>query len=182
MSATGKNSDNIPLRIAVTGKPGCGKTTLCKKIAESLGGRAGGLITEEIREGGRRVGFRMEDIATGEQSLLAHVNKCTGPKVGKYSVCLEKLNNFSPDAIERGFEKDVLIIDEIGPMELKSSQFVSAVRKALDTNINCLFTIHRKCAHPLGAEIREKFFVKTLTPDSRNVEIKEITRIFVDNA
>ncbi len=124
----------------------------------------------------------MEDIATGEQSLLAHISKCSGPRVGKYRVCLEQLNNFSPQVIERGLQKGLLIIDEIGPVELKSPRFVSAVRKAQNADINCLFTIHRKCAHPLVTEIRNRFLVKTLTPDNRIAELKEITRIFADNA
>ncbi|WP_456474417.1 nucleoside-triphosphatase, partial [Candidatus Pyrohabitans sp.] len=39
------------MKILITGKPGCGKTTLLARVAEQLGSRAGGMLTREIREG-----------------------------------------------------------------------------------------------------------------------------------
>jgi nucleoside-triphosphatase THEP1 len=46
-------------RVLLTGRPGCGKTTLIKRIVKQVARPAGGFYTEEIRERGRRVGFRM---------------------------------------------------------------------------------------------------------------------------
>jgi nucleoside-triphosphatase len=46
--------------LLLTGRPGVGKTTVIKKVAEALGDRAGGFYTEEIRGAeGRRRGFQL---------------------------------------------------------------------------------------------------------------------------
>ncbi|MBS3788199.1 NTPase [Candidatus Bipolaricaulota bacterium] len=174
MKPTGK-------KIAVTGKPGCGKTTLCKRIADRSRDKTGGLITEEIKEAGKRIGFRLKDLSTGKTGLLSHVNKCSGPKVGKYSVCLDQLNSFAPKAINKGLrKKDLLIIDEIGPMELKSEEFVKTVEGSLKTNIPCLFTVHRRSSHQLVGKIKEKFQLIKLTRKNRGNIFEDIHKKIIE--
>jgi len=166
-------------KIAITGRPGCGKTTLCRKIAERVEADVGGLLTEEIREEGKRVGFRLQDLATGEGGTLAHVRDCSGPGVGKYFVCPDQLDLIGVGAIELGLrEKDLLIVDEIGPMELKSRRFVQAVERALEAEIDCLFTIHRRSKHPLLKKVREGFQVKKLTPKNRDRAFEKLSSAF----
>lgn len=166
-------------KIAITGRPGCGKTTLCKRVAEKLGNRAGGLITEEIREAGKRVGFRLEDLTTGDRSLLSHVEKCSGPKIGKYSVCLDQLESVAPGTIKRSKEeRDLLIVDEIGPMELKSDKFVQAVEGALETETNCLFTVHQRSNHPLLQRVKAEFKLIKLTKNNRARTLKKVLEAF----
>mgnify|MGYP006283778351 CR=1 FL=1 len=168
-------------RIAITGKPGCGKTTLCRRLAREVEGLAGGLLTEEIREKGRRVGFKLEDLSTGEQGLLSHVDKCSGPSVGRYSVCLVQLRSIGVSAIERALEeKELLIVDEIGPMELKSDSFVDTIRKALRWNGDLLFTIHRRSNHPLLREIRDDFQVEVLNRDNREEVFQKVIAVLGD--
>ena len=55
------------INILLTGKPGVGKTTVIKKIIEKYKKNISGFYTEEIREKGNRVGFRIKktDIAEG---------------------------------------------------------------------------------------------------------------------
>jgi len=49
-----------PRILLLTGAPGVGKTTLVRRAAEGLSGlRVAGFTTEEIRDGGRRRGFRV---------------------------------------------------------------------------------------------------------------------------
>ena len=43
-----------PPAILLTGRPGVGKTTAGQKIVASLGNRAGGFYTREVRSGRRR--------------------------------------------------------------------------------------------------------------------------------
>lgn len=45
--------------ILLAGRPGVGKTTVIKQVVDMLGGEAGGFYTEEIRQGGRRLGFKI---------------------------------------------------------------------------------------------------------------------------
>ena len=168
----------MPLKILITGLPGCGKTTLCKKIIQALGDRKiCGLLSEEIREAGGRRGFKIIDIKTGGEGMLAHVAQKEGPKVGKYRVNLSHLNKFA-NAIEDNC--DLIVIDEIGPMELHSEKFISAVRAAFESGRNVVATIHYKSKHPLVQELRRREDVITyeINEVNRNKVLEEIVRRF----
>src|SRR2546425_9332008 len=56
----------------ITGNPGSGKSTLMARLVEDIGDRQiAGLSTPEVRRGKVRVGFKMIDLATGEEEILA---------------------------------------------------------------------------------------------------------------
>jgi nucleoside-triphosphatase len=118
-------------KVLLTGRPGCGKTTLIKRVVNELALPAGGFYTEEIRQRGQRVGFKIITL-DGEDAVLAHVNFNTKQRVGKYGLDL--------DALEIGIEtiraamhvRQLVVIDEIGPMELRSQAFRDVVKEAFD--------------------------------------------------
>lgn len=130
--------------ILLTGNPGCGKTTVIRRAVELLPGPVGGFYTQEIREGRTRKGFEMVTL-DGQRGVLAHVN-ITGPKrVGKYGVDVSVLDVLGVEAIERSTqERGVVVIDEIGPMEILSDRFRQAVLKALDSDAVVLGTIVKR--------------------------------------
>jgi len=57
--------------LLVTGGPGVGKTTVMRMLMARWAARAVGLLTEEIRDGDRRVGFRVSPL-DGATAVLAH--------------------------------------------------------------------------------------------------------------
>ena len=118
----------------MTGEPGCGKTTVIRKISEILtvkGMKPGGVISGEIRRSGLRIGFSLEDLMTQERGILAHVDQKEGPRVGKYRVNLPDIQRVGVSAIRRAMtDADVIIVDELGPMELYSIAFISAIEMA----------------------------------------------------
>lgn len=130
----------------VTGRPGIGKTTCVQRASELLisrGVRVGGMITLERREGGVRVGFEVRDVMSGAVGTLASVGGGAGPRIGKYTVNLADLERVGVEAISRALrEAQVVVIDEIGPMELLSRKFIDAVFSALDSPKPVLATIH----------------------------------------
>jgi nucleoside-triphosphatase len=118
--------------LLLTGKPGVGKTTIIKHIVQALGDRAGGFYTEEILGPGGRKGFRVITLG-GQQATLAHVDVRSRSRVGRYGVDVAEFERVGVAALQRAIEGvEIVILDEIGKMELFSSRFKSAVIKAID--------------------------------------------------
>jgi nucleoside-triphosphatase len=88
-----------------------------------------------MREVGRRVGFRLVAL-DGPEGILASVNSSGPYRVGRYRVHLADLDRVGVEAIERAIEQpevSVVVVDEIGKMELFSPAFRAAVLAALDS-------------------------------------------------
>ncbi|MCX9074824.1 MAG: NTPase [Candidatus Methanoperedens sp.] len=120
-----------------------------------------------MREKGERTGFEIRDLASGKHGILAH-RKGSGPRVGSYHVNLEDLNNIGVAAIRNAMSSDLIVIDEIAPMEFKSPEFIKAVGEALDSDKSMLVVLHQKSGHPLAERIRREFRVYTVTMENRD--------------
>jgi nucleoside-triphosphatase len=135
----------MPNNILISGRPGSGKTTLVVKLVEKLsmeGFKAGGFVTEEIREGSNRVGFGIRDLG-GETAVLAHIDYKGKPRVGKYGVDIEAFEGIALRALETGKDQaDLLVVDEIGRMEMISPRFRTAILDFMDFSTPLLATIH----------------------------------------
>ncbi|MCJ8734689.1 hypothetical protein PDJAM_G00238300 [Pangasius djambal] len=174
--------------VFLTGSPGVGKTTLVQKVWEAIsstGVSIHGFCTEEVREGGRRVGFDVVTVS-GQRGILARVGT-TAPSgrreytVGQYVVDLPSFETLALPLFRNASDgsRKVFVIDEIGKMELFSQAFIRAVRQALDTmDCTILGTIPLPKGKPLGLveEIRARKDVKvfTITKENRNVILDEI--------
>ena len=165
----------MPLRIGLTGKPRTGKSTIVRKVIErskAEGVLVGGMLTADLREHGRRVGFAIEDIRTGETGILAHVQLSTrGPTVGKYTVNLMDLDGIGARSISEATirpEIELIFIDEIGTMELKSRSFIEAVERALASEKHLVVTVHQRSTHELVHRIRETFEIVEVTEANRD--------------
>lgn len=119
--------------LLLTGRPGIGKTTIVKAVAEPLGKRAGGFYTEEIRDPGGRKGFRLVTL-DGQKTVMAHVNlRGQGwPRVGRYGVDVGAIERVGVAALQRAMQKgQIVMVDEIGKMELFCGPFREAVLQAV---------------------------------------------------
>ncbi len=117
--------------LILTGRPGIGKTTIIKAVIAQLGDQAGGFYTEEIQGPGGRKGFRLITL-DGQSAVIAHVDFKSRSQVGRYGVKVDVIDQVGASAIRSAMEHSpIVIIDEIGKMELFSSQFQSAVLKAV---------------------------------------------------
>lgn len=135
--------------VLLTGPPGIGKSTACRKVVElceQRGLRVEGFLTEELREKGNgRVGFDLVGLGSskGQRAPLARVKGVgKGPKVGKYTVTLSQFEEMvfpildkvmSVPASKANEKPLVIVLDEIGKMELFSNTFVSRMRELLNT-------------------------------------------------
>ncbi len=139
--------------ILLTGRPRVGKTTIIKDVVKMLPGRAGGFYTEEMRERGRRQGFRIVTL-DGQEGVLAHVGIKSRMRVSKYGVNLADLEGIGVAAIQEAIaQKDYVVIDEIGKMELFSQAFKDAVWEAVHSDKPVLGTITLS-SHPWADRVK----------------------------
>ena len=171
----------------ISGGPGVGKTTVIIKTAEILkaqGYKIGGIVTNEKREGDVRVGFEIQDLAAQRRGWLAQVNQLTGPRIGKYRVNLDDLERVGTNAIKNAIKNaDIIIIDEIGPMELFSKTFKESVTQAMDSVKPVIATVHGKNTDPFVSNVKahQDSEVYEITTENRdlihNFIIEKINRI-----
>jgi len=158
--------------LLLTGSPGVGKTTVLLRVVESLkakGYSVGGMLSREVRSDRTRVGFEILDLGSGSRGWLAHVNRKVGPRVGKYRVNLEDLDNIGANAIVNAAENfDVVAIDEIGPMELFSEDFKEAVKRAVESGKVVVGVVHWKARDRLIEEVKKREDAETIAVTNEN--------------
>jgi nucleoside-triphosphatase len=138
----------VKRHLFLTGPPGCGKTTVIQKLVELLAEEAVpvyGFWTAEIREENVRQGFEVE-LLSGRSGILAHVDLNHGPRVSKYRVNLEVMHSLVVpevrEAVKSSREREVvLLLDEIGKMELHSVDFREALHEALLSPLRIVATV-----------------------------------------
>lgn len=129
------------LHILFTGKPRTGKTTLLKRIVKELPS-CGGFYTEEIIERGQRIGFKIKTV-DGKEGILAKKGLVSQYKLGHYGINIHDLEKIGVKAIEEAqYTKEIIVIDEIGKMELFSEKFKASVLSAFDSGKRVLATLH----------------------------------------
>jgi nucleoside-triphosphatase len=159
----------------LTGKPGTGKTALIKEALAATKFKRGGFYTEEIRTGGIRQGFKIVTL-DGQEAILAHVGISSPHQVSKYKVDTDTLDRVGVSVLRRALkESDLIVIDEIGKMELLSPQFGEAVTQAINSGKKVLGTIMLN-PHPFADEIKRhpKVEVLLVTRDNRTEVMKEV--------
>lgn len=111
--------------ILLVADSGLGKTTACRRVvdlARANGLRAAGLLSLPVYEGQARIAISLHDVATGQERILARANGSgDGSRVGIWM--------FEPDVLGWGRnilaslpDCDLIIIDEIGPLEIEMRQ------------------------------------------------------------
>ncbi len=159
----------------LTGRPGTGKTSLIKQAVAGMKGKAGGFYTEEIRSHGVRQGFRLVTL-DGQSTLLAHVDIRSPYRVSKYGVDTGSLDRVGVSALRQAArECELVIIDEIGKMELFSTIFRETVLQIIDSGKWVLGTIMLN-PNPWADAIKRRLQVKLIevTRDNHQEVLAEL--------
>ncbi len=168
----------MAVKIAITGRPGIGKTTAVKRIYKGLGSRAVGFYTEEVREGGRRVGFRIVR-SDGKVGTLASTSIESPFRVGKYRVDVKGFERFTVPFLKSFLKSGkVFIIDEVGRMELLSEKFRDFIEELIDSDVSAILTIPNRDIDPTVRKVRESFRVVKLSYSNRDRVPGEILSLF----
>ncbi|HEV2231046.1 MAG TPA: NTPase [Thermoplasmata archaeon] len=174
---------SAPIKIAITGMPGSGKTQTLLRIIQLLeqeGVKVGGMVTEPIIERQRRSGFQITDWMTKEHEVFAHEGMKSRVRSGKYGVNVAALEGLGARSLAEARESaDVIVIDEVGKMEVESESFSQSVVDTLDANKSIVMTLHKKSRNPLLQDIRRRDELRLLevTPVNKNLLAFKIVRL-----
>jgi len=168
---------SMPKNILITGYPGAGKTTLINKLVKQLSCTIDGFYTHEMKKHGRRIGFYITDF-DGNQMVMASEKSASQYRVNKYGVNIDAFEKVGIPAMERALQSaDLVVIDEIGRMEMFSTKFCEKLRKVFDADKPLLATIKKiDCALTKELKEREDVQIFEVTKQNRNVIIDEVKR------
>lgn len=169
--------------ILICGPPGVGKTTLIKKILKKINLRAGGFYTEEIRGRSNRVGFKIISL-DNQEGILAHINIKDSQRVGRYGVNINDLENIGARSLERALKNDdLIIIDEIGKMEVFSEEFKEKVLDCLSSKKIVLAAISMVGDKFISnIKRRDDIILFKVTKENRNKLIKTISSLILEKS
>lgn len=164
----------------VTGTPGVGKSTVISKIIlriKSRGVIVGGCVSFEQRVKGQRVGFAIRDLSTGNEGQLASSTGPLGPRVGRYRVNLQDLARIGAGGLlAAASSSELIVIDEVGPMELVSPEFRRAVRACMSSGKPILAVVHERMQDDLLEDLRSKsVYSAVVTLENRNSLSDDLT-------
>ncbi len=152
------------MKVLLSGQPRVGKSKLVRRLAEEYPGNAGGVVVSEILGAhGRRCGFELQAVWSGpgqplavvEQATLARDDWWMPLRVGRYY-----LDPTAMDVAVRALdaamhEGGLVLIDEIGPLQIAVPAFRDAVLRCLDGRGHLLGTVSR-AEDPFLEEIRRR--------------------------
>jgi len=151
------------MNIFVTGNPRCGKSTLIQRLLDEISDKnVSGFITPEIRINGVRQGFKIIDLASKEEEILASLSIKRGPSVSRYGVNVDGIDTIMDKFLESYKNSEYVIIDEIGMMEFYSKKFRKTVRMVLDSDKKIVATLSKRFVK----EYKDKGLIYTLTREN----------------
>jgi nucleoside-triphosphatase len=144
--------------VVMSGPPGVGKSTVVSRVIlklKSAGAMVGGCTTPEKRVKGSRVGFDIRNLTDGGSAEMASVSSKLGPRVGKYRVNLANLSSVGRSALsEAARRSEVIVVDEVGPMELVSPEFKKGVFDCIESGKPMLVVVHERMEDDLLVRLR----------------------------
>ena len=151
----------------ISGETRSGKTTFLKAVIDDLKERApqikiGGIIAYGVDYQGERFGFKIENIATCQKEYLCsqQAESPEDQKIGRFYFSQNGLN-FGRQAITSHLNQiDLLVVDEIGYLELQGKGWFEAIEKAMNQpNLNMIFVVRKRILEQILNLWQNKHFI-----------------------
>lgn len=141
------------------GPSGSGKTTKAMELAQKIcqkGYLVGGIVAPGIFFENKRFSFDIVDLMNQQRCFLARRDMASSINIGPFGFSHEGFS-FGDSAIQKAIshKADLIIIDEIGPLELQNQGWAKSLRLACQSEVATILITSR----PGTMEaIREIFF------------------------
>lgn len=145
-----KNEQNFTQKIfIITGKMDVGKTTFVKKVIENLKSKnikVGGIYTQKVKENNERIGYDLVAVQTNKSEIFLRIEENENlEKIGIFSIFPKALalgiESLKP---ENNKENQLIIIDEIGKLELENKAWAKSLDELIQFNKNHLLLVVRE--------------------------------------
>ena len=159
--------------VLLTGRPGIGKSTALSRIADMLGRRrCAGLLAKEILRDGERIGFSSYGLRCKESVVLAHKEIRTGRYIEDFGVDPEALDGLCEKESAAAEDKEVrlVVLDEIGRMQMMSEGFKRLLEKTADSSRHLIATICLEDEIEYIREFKKREGVRLFVLDEENRE------------
>ncbi len=172
--------DTVTKNLFIAGTPGVGKTMLLREVSLAKRHRIGGFYTEHILAGRMRKGFMMRTF-DGQERVLATKGMKSPHQLGKYGVDINALENVGIPALKLALmTKDLVVIDEIGAMEMMSERFRQTLLECLTSTKPVLATIRAE-SQPFSDQVKKLSDTETIVLTKANYQqVKQQVRKWLD--
>jgi nucleoside-triphosphatase THEP1 len=132
---TGPSADR-PLRLAVVGPRGAGKTSTLGRLADALRGKGrsvGGIRQPRVLDGDRTVGYRLEDVADGTVREFASESSTSDAAGSRFRFDPEGWA-WAAERIRRARrEAEIVVVDELGRLEARGEGHLPALLEEVES-------------------------------------------------
>jgi nucleoside-triphosphatase THEP1 len=162
--------------VALTGEPKFGKTKMFQELVSSAGARADTYSVLSIREYGDadQISFYGYSSKNPDQKRIfarkVAASRYPERDIRQYDIDISVWDLFATEIAEACEQKKLIVIDEIGEMQLQSQRFCDSIRTILATPEVSLFAtiLLDSSRHPLLKEIKDHYRTTVLQLNSEN--------------
>jgi nucleoside-triphosphatase THEP1 len=132
--------------LLVTGPVGAGKTTALARLVQEWrksGRDVRGILAYRVVEGGRTVGYDLEVVGEKAHSVLARRKGIGSEQAGPF-VFSDKALALGRQALRNAVSAEIVVVDEIGPLELRGGGWAGEVEELLRESEAVVILVVRK--------------------------------------
>jgi nucleoside-triphosphatase THEP1 len=166
---------SLPMIYIIIGDREEGKTAFVRKMVDELiaeGKKVSGFLAVGIHDNqGTRSGFRIRNIETGEEAEFCVTDgNPDWDKIGRFRISPEGLSKgYSWMTSERIRDADILVIDELGPLEMAGGGWSGLIERILQEDPKpMIWTVRRNLAAKIAVRwnVGEVKFIDVSIPNS----------------
>lgn len=168
----------------ITGAREAGKTRFCQKVvseARTRGLNVGGLLSPAVFTDGVKTGFNVQDLTTGETRPLAALREAVADAVTpRWNFDAQSLG-WGSEILRCSTPCDLLVIDELGPLELLNDQgWVEGIEALDGGHYRAALVVVRTELLPVAIQHWPQAAILDIAKDENAVTLKKHLNSIID--